>query len=490
MFILFRRKKILFIAVAFFTSTCEVNSQTSALVVEPYKFVSNNNDTVESELGHLKVPENRTHSKSKQIELTFVRFRCTGSKPGAPIVFLAGGPGNSGINAAKSRSRFPLFMAMREFGDVIALDQRGTGMTVPALGCDYSLTDFPLDVPPTRELLIQKTREKSSLCVAFWKEKGVDLSGYNTIESAKDVEDLRIALQTPKLILWSLSYGTHLALAAIKLFPERIEKAILAGTEGLDQTLKLPSDNEKMLRKINAFIKTDKAVQAKVPDLIVLIKKVLAQLDKKPVNVIVKDPDNDKSVNVTVSKFVMQYVTAMGMGTGDMFAYPMFYYQASKGNYKPVAEYWYDNLKSGIGSAMSFMMDCSSGASAGRLKKIKQQTGETLLGNESNLVYPEVCDVWGSPDLGIEFRNTPVSSTPILFISGTLDGRTPPSNVEEIIKQFPNGKHLIVENAIHSDPLFLATPDILANMKQFMKTNSIYTSHVSSKEKWHFVPVE
>ena len=52
------------------------------------------------------------------------------------LIMNPGGPGGSGIDSAKG-SRLPLFMAMREFGDVIAFDQRGTGMSgFEELDCD------------------------------------------------------------------------------------------------------------------------------------------------------------------------------------------------------------------------------------------------------------------------------------------------------------------------------------------------------------------
>jgi pimeloyl-ACP methyl ester carboxylesterase len=47
---------------------------------------------------------------------------------------------------------------------------------------------------------------------------------------------------------------------------------------------------------------------------------------------------------------------------------------------------------------------------------------------------------------------TPVKSgLPVLFISGELDGRTPAGNAEEILRGFPNGRHLTVEAAGHVD---------------------------------------
>lgn len=96
------------------------------LRLEPFRFESAAGDVVDAELGHLAVPENRSAPTSRTVSLAFVRFPATTPTPGPPIVYLAGGPGGSGIDAAGG-PRFALFMALRAVGDVIALDQRGTG---------------------------------------------------------------------------------------------------------------------------------------------------------------------------------------------------------------------------------------------------------------------------------------------------------------------------------------------------------------------------
>ena len=55
------------------------------------------------------------------------------------------------------------------------------------------------------------------------------LESYTTEESADDLEALRLALGAEKITLWSISYGTHLALSMIRRHPESVHAAILAG---------------------------------------------------------------------------------------------------------------------------------------------------------------------------------------------------------------------------------------------------------------------
>jgi pimeloyl-ACP methyl ester carboxylesterase len=77
-----------------------------------------------------------------------------------------------------------------ESADVIALDQRGMGRSLPRLDCPGNF-DLPLDRPMERNFVLAAFRERAGECRAYWTRRGVDLAFYNTNESARDLEDLR-----------------------------------------------------------------------------------------------------------------------------------------------------------------------------------------------------------------------------------------------------------------------------------------------------------
>ena len=118
-------KCVLFIVVMLFHVSVVAQQKAGTLKLKPHTFENIKGEKTPAEFGTLLVPENRSNPQSNLIELAFVRFKSTAPNPGPPIVYLAGGPGGSGIDAARG-SRFPLFMAFREIADVIAFDQRGT----------------------------------------------------------------------------------------------------------------------------------------------------------------------------------------------------------------------------------------------------------------------------------------------------------------------------------------------------------------------------
>jgi pimeloyl-ACP methyl ester carboxylesterase len=474
------RKCVLLGAIIILLSGVGATAQRKAgdLTIRPYVFENGKGEKVDAELGVLLVPENRRDPQSNLIELAFVRFKSTAKNPGAPVVYLAGGPGGSGSGTATG-SRFPLFMAMREVGDVIAFDQRGTGRSKPNLTC-FQRFDFPPDVVPSREAMVKVYREQSKGCAGYWRElQRVDLSGYNTNESADDLEDLRKALGAKQISLWAISYGTHLALATIRRHPQSIHRAILAGTEGPDHTYKLPGNIQKHLADLAQAIKADPELGKEIPDFLGLMKSVLDKLEKEPAIVEVTDPLTKQPIKITVNKFALQYLTASNIGTTDTSFFPAIYYAASKGDYSLIAKSWLNQTRNNFGSAMSFMMDCASGQTAARAERISREAKGTLLEDAANQVFPDVCSSWDAPDLGDEFRSPVKADTPVLFISGTLDARTPVSNAEEYAAGFPKSTQLIIDGVVHSDPLFLSSPKIKDVMLEFMKGSPISTNRIT-----------
>ena len=457
-----------------------VNAQQKAgtLKIKPYTFENDKGEKVQSEFGTLVVPENRSDPQSNLIELAFVRFKSTATNPGPPIVYLAGGPGGSGIATAIG-SRFPLFMALREIADVIAFDQRGINRSKPNLSC-YDRLSMPLDVPPSRQVALEALRASARNCAGYWREvQRVDLNGYNSNESADDLEDLRKALGANHISLWSISYGTHLAFATMRRHPKSIHRAILAGIEGPDHTYKLPSNIQKHLEDLAAIIKADPEIGKEIPDFLGLMKSVFDRLDAQPETVEIVDPRTKQKVKITVNKFVMQFIVASNIGTTVTERFPALFYRASKGDFTNPAQVWLNQSRSILGNAMTYMMDCASGQTAARRERIQREAKGTLLEDLFNAPFPDICDEWKAPDLGDAFRSPLKSDVPVLFISGTLDARTPVSNAEEYLVGFSNGTHMIIDGAVHSDPLFLSSPKIKDGMMEFLRGQPVKETKIS-----------
>src|SRR5688572_32292325 len=118
------------------------------------------------------------------------------------------------------------------------------------------------------------------------------------------------------------------------------------------------------------------------------MKQVFDQLDAQPQTVEIIDPRTKQKVRVVVNKFVMQYIIGNNIGTTVTANFPAFVYRASKGDFTNPAQVWLNISRQGIGSAMSYMMDCASGQTAARREQIGREAKGTLLEDLSNFPFP------------------------------------------------------------------------------------------------------
>lgn len=448
-----------------------VQQTTPSAKLEPYRFEAADGTVVEAERGEFPVPENRSDPNSRTIKLGFVRFASTAAKPGPPIVYLAGGPGGSGVGTAR-RERFPLFMALREVADVIAFDQRGTGWSNSIPRCDAGRA-YPLDQALSRDRAIAFMREQARTCVDFWKTSGVDLAGYTTWESAADLDDLRQALGADKITLWGISYGTHLALAALKRHPERIDKAVLASTEDLDETVKLPALTDAFFARMQAVIAADQRA-TNHPDLASLMRGVFDKLDREPVTVQVSRKSGDR-IDLVIGKFDVQLLVSGMIADPATQAYlPVMFAGMAAGEFDQAAQVIHDRIRGDFGRfarGMPEAMDTASGITARRLAVVTKQARSSLLGDVLNYPMPHLSGAYGVPDLGDTFRAPVRSTVPTLFLSGTLDGRTYPESAADTAAGFSNATHVVIENAGHN--LFMLSPEITTTMLAFLQGKPI-----------------
>lgn len=443
---------------------------------EPYQFKANNGTVVDAEKGEFLVPENRAKADSRKLAIRFVRFKSTSANPGPPIVYLAGGPGGAGTGAAMG-SRFPLFMALREFGDVIAYDARGVHQSEPDARCTEQVMinpGEPLDRAKFGAALAAGMRQ----CAERMRKAGYDPGSLNTRESATDLNDLRIAIGAKKLILWGISYGTHLAAATLRYHPDAIDRAILAGIEGPDDSYKLPSDQQSLMEEIARRAYHD----GKSVDLLASITKLLNELDARPKSVELADPQSGAKAVFVVGKLDLQRALADMLFAPENFAkMPEMVATFEQGDWRMLAMSAAGDRLGPLPSMMSIAMDCASGITAARRQRIAEEAKVTLLGDAINVPFPEICEGLNIPDLGDAFRGPLKSDVPALLISGTLDGRTRPRQAEEFRRFMPNAVTLVIEGAGHSDPLFLSSPKILETMKVFLRGEPVKERYIVLK---------
>ncbi len=454
-----RMASLLVYLVAAGSATAEVVSRLVS--VAPCTFEAQG-QKIQAECGWIAVPETHFAPTDTEIQLPFVRFKSTSPEPRTPVLYLAGGPGGSGIDTAKSR-RFDLFMKLREAGDVIAFDQRGTGDAKPSLTYSEPWT-LPMDQPADFDAWTPLVEEVFRTCAEHFRAQGIHLEHYNTRESAADIDALRRALDLEKLSLWGTSYGTHLAFATIRYHRAGLDRVVVTGPEGPDNTFKLPSTVDTAVERIAREIATRPDMARLIPDFVDLIRRNMDRLKRKPVTV------QFRGAPLTIGHRDLAIYIAESVGRRrSLFTLPRTLLDIDAGDFTRLAPFVYSVRTGAIGSAMSLAMDCASGGSPELYARLAREDETSLLGNVQNFPFDHACSGLGVPDLGDEFRSTLTSDIPILFIAGDLDARTPIANAEALRPGFPNSHLIVVENAGHDEELFSLAPGLGDRMVTFLR---------------------
>lgn len=408
---------------------------------------------VAAERGTLRAPVRHADPGGPSLELRFVRLPRLAGAGGAPLVFLTGGPGLSGVRSGEGRL-FAMFDALRAHGDVILLDQRACAAN--EIVARAPVPEYPSHEAVMREEYLRVIHASVRNGVDSLAAHGLPVHALNTNESADDValliRECYGADASMALLGWS--YGSHLAMAVMKRHPTSVARVILAAPEGPDQTLKYPRAVQDHIERLSR--------RASV-DLVAALSRALDRAERDtPVVPMVADRRSRTSAERErrLGRFDLTWIVSeLAADTRALRHLPAWLSRMANGDFACVGE---ERLLVGAWDALRhelplgaarYAMDCASGATAARRARIEREARVTLLGNAIDFPLPDICDALGCPDLGDEFRSSPRSNAPVLFITGTLDCRTPAENLDELTPGLSNHRHLVVEDAGHGDLL-------------------------------------
>jgi pimeloyl-ACP methyl ester carboxylesterase len=170
----------------------------------------------------LEVPLDHTHPEGEVIDLHLARWPAATQPAKRQVWLLAGGPGQAGWVFG---ARVPELAARMPDADVYVVDHRGTGsshrLTCPGQDVPRSLGGFAFDP------------SKAPSCIAALKKNGDydRLPHFTSTEAARDVLDAiaKTRASGQKVWLWGVSYGTHWAHRMLQLAPDAIDGVVFDG---------------------------------------------------------------------------------------------------------------------------------------------------------------------------------------------------------------------------------------------------------------------
>ncbi len=275
----------------------------------------------------------------------------------------------------------------------------------------------------------------------------------------------------PRIDLWSISYGTHLALAAMRRHPHGIGRVAMSSVEGLDQTVKLPARLDLAMERICAA--------SGDPGLATTMRRVHARFDAEPQAMSVALPNGAKAAFTTDSYPLRLMAGAIPKNPGGIPRLAQMYGALDKGAYDPVAPLIHGNflLRPLSLSGMSDAMDIASGITDAKLALVNAQAPHSFLGRATNMPMPQMRYAIPGIDLGDAYRRELTSSIPALVFSGDLDIRTPLEEQAEATEGLSRAHHIRVRNGGHD--LYEAHPDMAAILSAFFSGRAVTTTELS-----------
>jgi pimeloyl-ACP methyl ester carboxylesterase len=385
--------------------------------------------------GRLNVPENWNRPTGRRIDLKIIVLPKIGPGPEqAPMIWLEGGPGVPGtISAPLYTSDLKLHRNRRA---VVLFDQRGTGES-NALRCPKIENQSPLadewsavDVVDCRRAL----------------EARADLAQYSTEASARDLETLRQALGADKLDLAGLSYGTWLAQAYMKLYPERVRSAALIGTVPIGEKLPLHHtvNGQEALRLLFADCRADRPCHAAFPDLSMDWERLQGGLAEHPM-----------VVNTPVGSLLVRQGPFNELVRGQLNAVesarrlPVLINHAARGDYAPLIKLVQAQGPEPEAEGLYLSITCPEATLRIRADEIGPATRSSSFGRYRIDQQVAACRLWARSTPSARLLTPLVSDTPVLLLAGGRDATTPASWAWQVSAGLPNSRVVIIEPMSH-----------------------------------------
>lgn len=403
--------------------------------------------------GYLEVLEDRSIPTGPTIRLMVAILKSTNPHPQPdPLIFLQGGPGSGavGLIPGSGVSFLASFLTRR---DVILFDQRGTGLSDPALNCPQQeqATEQYLGKPIALEDILPQVQQIARVCRESLVARGVRLEAYNSAENAADVEDLRRALGYEQVNLYGLSYGTRLALTVLRDHPQGLRSVILDSTfppaantyrDGLANT-------NRAFETLFKGCQADWRCRLAYPDLRRVFYELVDRLNARPATVQAENPKTSELVPFTLTgDSITSLVFGQMYNTGLLGRLPALIYDASDGEYTQIVnQLWKTGqLNNAFAIGMSMSVFCREEAPFAE-NLVMQETGkypEALrrqidLSLMSGILGLEICKIWDVPAASLLEEQPVTGSVPTLILNGQYDPVTPPAWGQAAAQALENG---------------------------------------------------
>lgn len=428
------------------------------------------------ECGYVAVPLEHAKPGGPTIILAVAILRANGStRDPDPFVMLQGGPGGGTIETYVTvMGASPL----RSTRDIVLFDQRGTGKSLPALKCPESiaLTRASIEKAQDHATASRLSWEATQACHDRLAREGVNLSAYDSLENAADIDSVRQALGYARINLYGVSYGTLLALHAMRLEPQILRSVILDAVvpPQTNFVIEATRAENRALTELFAACAADARCAADYPALEQVYLAQIERLSTTPARARMVDPATGAVYNAVIDGDTFRGLIFQALYSTELIPLlPGIIFEIS-GNYfgtlgNVASLFAFDQS---VASGMYMSVICAEDADFKPADAVSPgiRPALTRYAAQDAADFQAACQRWNVDLLPASVDDPVVSDIPTLVLNGRFDPITPPANGSEAalslkratVLTFPNTGH----GAFQSEPCasaiaaaFVANPE-------------------------------
>jgi len=431
--------------------------------------------------GLLTVSERHDAHNDGAIGIGFLRFVATGAAAAPPLFILPGGPAWSMRDLGDDfLAQVPIFAVidrLRQYQDVVVIEQRGYRHSIPSLDC-VGLTSYEGMLRNGQDE-IEAIRQTGAECHGAWLARGADLAAFTVREAAADVDALRTALDYQEINLLGNSFGSHWAMAVMRYYPEPISTALIAGVEGPDHTFDVPSEVLGSLARLASVAEEDAALVHRIPEdgLLGALQAVIRRLENMPGGVVYSTTSDGKLVDINAEDIRQMARGFPYIDTAEKAGlWPAMVLELYAGNYRSAADFSLRRRHFSPWHGLFSAMDCASGASEPRRRLLTDDAARELI-SDINRRYLTACEIWNDADMGDDFRSGFRSGIPTVIVQGDWDISTPPENALSIRHFFTNHYYVGIQYGTHRElwATLYRNEEFLRSVQHFLSSGSFDT---------------
>ncbi|MDH3295121.1 MAG: alpha/beta hydrolase, partial [Acidimicrobiia bacterium] len=389
------------------------------------------------------VPENWAEpDPSDQVILQIAVFEGDGSHDD-PIIYLDGGPGGHSLETLSFS--FPVLVEPQLDGrDFIVFDQRGVGESEPSLHCPELTELFYEDLAGAlaKDELPQATFDAQADCVDRLQSSGVELSAYNSVASANDVEAIRVALGYEQLNPIGISYSTRLGQTYMRMYPDSIRSIVLDSVlpTGADLWTDFNLGAERAYRQLFAGCAASAGCSDAYPDFEADFFALLEEFDANPVSLDLSNLITGQTIPSVLDGDDVMALVFQALYDRSVFSFvPEMTATASRGDYEGLrllASLAATNVNY-VSSGMQLSVECneeivfeSPAAREANISDDPRYRRLEAVAGDPNIF--QACAQWPSGAAPAVEAETVTSDIPTLLLAGQYDPITPPAGMDII----------------------------------------------------------